>query len=102
MSALHTVNKSPFERNSLESCLRLAAKGSAVLLFEDGVIGAMKNTKHSDTVANAMSDISFYVLGPDIKARGLSDSNVIDGINVIDYDGFVDLTTEHNTVQSWL
>jgi tRNA 2-thiouridine synthesizing protein B len=102
MSALHTVNKSPFERNSLESCLRLAAKGSAVLLFEDGVIGAMKNTKHSDTVANAMSDISFYVLGPDIKARGLSDSNVIDGIKVIDYDGFVDLTTEHHAVQSWL
>ncbi len=102
MSALHTVNKSPFERNTLASCLRLAAKGSAVLLFEDGVIGAMKNTKHSDTVANAMSDISFYVLGPDIKARGLNDSNVIDGIKVIDYDGFVDLTTEHHTVQSWL
>ncbi len=102
MSALHTVNKSPFERNSLGSCLRLAAKGSAVLLFEDGVIGAMKNTKHSDAVANAMSDLSFYVLGPDIKARGLSDENVFHGIKVIDYDGFVDLTTEHNTVQSWL
>lgn len=102
MPALHTVNKSPFERNSLESCLRLAAKGSAVLLFEDGVIGAMKNTKHSDAVANSMSDISFYVLGPDIKARGLKDGNVIDGIKIIDYDGFVDLTTEHHTVQSWL
>lgn len=102
MSSLHIVNKSPFERNTLDSCLRLAAKGSAVLLFEDGVIGAMKNTKHSDAVANAMSDISFYVLGPDIKARGLKDGNVIDGIKVIDYDGFVDLTTEHKTVQSWL
>ena len=102
MSALHIVNKSPFERNSLNSCLRLAAKGSAVLLFEDGVIGAMKNTKHSGAVAKAMSEVSFYVLGPDIKARGLNDSNVIDGIKVIDYDGFVDLTAEHNTVQSWL
>ena len=40
MSSLHIVNKSPFERNALDSCLRLAAKGSAVLLFEDGVIGA--------------------------------------------------------------
>jgi len=102
MPALHTVNKSPFERNTLESCLRLAAKGSAVFLFEDGVIGAMKNTKHSDTVAKAMNDISFYVLGPDIKARGLNEGNVIDGINVIDYDGFVELTTEHKPVQSWL
>ncbi len=102
MSSLHIVNKSPFERNSLESCLRLASKGSSVLLFEDGVIGAMQNTKHSDTVASAMSDINFYVLGPDIKARGLNDGNVINGIKVIDYDGFVDLTTEHETVQSWL
>jgi len=102
MSSLHIVNKSPFERNTLASCLRLAAKGSAVLLFEDGVIGAMNNTKHSENVSNAMSDLKFYVLGPDIKARGLNDGNVIDGISVIDYDGFVDLTTEHETVQSWL
>ena len=102
MATLHTVNKSPFERNTLESCLRLAKKGSAVLLFEDGVIGAMKNTKFSDTVSQAMKDIAFYALGPDIKARGLSDSNVVDGIKIIDYDGFVDLTTEHDTVQSWL
>ena len=102
MATLHTVNKSPFERNTLESCLRLAKKGSSVLLFEDGVIGAMQNTKYSDAVSHAMNDLSFYVLGPDIKARGLNDNKVIDGIQVIDYDGFVDLTTEHNTVQSWL
>lgn len=102
MATLHTVNKSPFERNTLESCLRLAKKGSAVLLFEDGVIGAMQNTKFSDKIKQATNDFSFYVLGPDIKARGLSNSKVVDGIKVIDYDGFVDLTTEHTTVQSWL
>ena len=102
MSTLHIVNKSPFERNSLDSCIRLVTKGSSVLLFEDGVIGSMQNTKHSNAVTEAMADVSFYVLGPDIKARGLNDGNVIDGIKVIDYDGFVDLTTEHKTVQSWL
>ena len=102
MTMLHTVNKSPFERNTLESCLRLAKKGSAVLLFEDGVIGAMQNTKFSGKVSQAMSDLSFYVLGPDIKARGLSEKKVIDGIKVVDYNDFVDLTAEHNAVQSWL
>ncbi len=102
MAILHTVNKSPFERNALGSCLRLAKKGSSVLLFEDGVIGAMQNTKYSGKVAQAMEHLSFYVLGPDIKARGLGDDRVINGINIIDYDGFVDLTTEHNAVQSWL
>jgi len=32
---LHTVNKSPFERNTLQSCLRLAKPGSAILLIEE-------------------------------------------------------------------
>lgn len=102
MATLHTVNKSPFERNALESCLRLAKAGSSVLLFEDGVIGAMRDTRFSEKITRAMKDFSFYVLGPDIKARGLNDDRVIDGIQVVDYNGFVDLTTEHDTVQSWL
>ncbi len=102
MAMLHTVNKSPFEKNTLESCVRLAKPGSSILLIEDGVVAAMKNTKHSKIVADAMSDISFYVLGPDLKARGLSEDNVADGIKIVDYSGFVDLTTEHKSVQSWL
>ena len=28
MSILHTVNKSPFERNSLDSCLKFARPGA--------------------------------------------------------------------------
>ena len=102
MGMLHTVNKSPFERNTLESCISLAKSGSSVLLIEDGVIGAMKGTVHSQKIADAMETVSFYVLGPDLKARGLSESNVVDGIKVIDYNGFVDLTVDHDTVQSWL
>ncbi|MXY14396.1 MAG: sulfurtransferase complex subunit TusB [Proteobacteria bacterium] len=102
MATLHTVNKSPFERNALESCLRLAKAGSSVLLFEDGVIGAMRDTRFSEKITQAMGDFSFYVLGPDIKARGLNDDKIIDGIQVVDYNGFVDLTAEHDTVQSWL
>ncbi len=70
MGMLHTVNKSPFERNTLESCISLAKSGSSVLLIEDGVIGAMKGTAHSQKISDAMENISFYVLGPDLKARG--------------------------------
>ena len=102
MSMLHTVNKSPFERNTLDSCIRLAKAGSAVLLTEDGVVGAMKNTNYSKTISDAMSNLKIYVLGPDLKARGLSEDNIVDGITVVDYAGFVDLATEHDTVQSWL
>ena len=33
MTTLHIINKSPFERNSLDTCLRLAKKGAAILLI---------------------------------------------------------------------
>jgi tRNA 2-thiouridine synthesizing protein B len=49
-----------------------------------------------------MAEVKLYVLGPDLKARGLAAERIIDGIQVVDYGGFVDLTTEHDTVQSWL
>ena len=62
----------------------------------------MKNTNFSKAITDAMSDVKFYVLGPDLKARGLSEDNIVDGITVVDYSGFVDLATEHDTVQSWL
>ena len=102
MAILHTVNKSPFEKNALDACLRLAAKGSSVLLFEDGVYGAMKGTAKSADVESAKGDISFYVLGPDLKARGISEDKLIDGIKVVDYSGFVSLTVDNDKVQAWL
>lgn len=102
MSILHTVNKSPFDRNSLETCVRLAAKGGSVLMIEDGVYGAMKGTTKSDMVTTAMKDLTFYVLGPDLKARGVDEGKLIDGIKVVDYSGFVNLTVENDKAQAWL
>jgi tRNA 2-thiouridine synthesizing protein B len=102
MSQLHTVNKSPLDRNALESAVTHATKGSAVLLIEDGIYGAMKGTAKSALITDAIGDISFYVMGPDLKARGIDESKVIDGIKVVDYKGFVDLVAEHDATQSWL
>jgi tRNA 2-thiouridine synthesizing protein B len=99
---LHTVNKSPFERNSLDTCLRLAKKGTAILLIEDGVIAAVKGTQQSAKIEGAMGDHTVYVLGPDIKARGLSEDNLIDGVKVVDYAGFVDLAEKYGAHNAWL
>ena len=98
---LHTVNKSPFERNTLESCLKHAKKGAAILLIEDGVYGALKGTTMTKKVEEAMKKVSIYALYPDIEARGMQD-RALDGIKLIDYSGFVDLAAAHNTVQSRL
>ena len=102
MSQLHTVNKSPLDRNALESAVGHASKGNAILLIEDGIYGAMKGTAKSALITDAIGDISFYVMGPDLKARGIDESKVIDGIKIVDYKGFVDLVAEHDATQSWL
>ena len=99
---LHTVNKSPFERNALSSCLRLARNGSAVLLIEDGVYAAVAGTTVSGQVSERLAELSFYVLGPDAAARGLGGTALIEGVRVIDYEGFVDLVAEHDATQAWL
>ena len=101
-SILHLINKSPFERTALESCLRLAQAGSSILLIEDGVYAALKNATHADKIAGRMEDFSFYVLGPDVAARGLGDTPLIEGLTIVDYEGFVDLVAEHDATQSWL
>jgi tRNA 2-thiouridine synthesizing protein B len=98
---LHIVNKSATERNSLESALRMATKGSAVLLIEDAVYAATKGSEAAVKVQLAMADVQVYALGPDLDARGMT-ARVLDGVKVVDYGGFVDLVTEHNSCQSWL
>ncbi|WP_089724956.1 sulfurtransferase complex subunit TusB [Candidatus Thiosymbion oneisti] len=102
MSILHTVNKSPFERNSLESCLKFVNQGDPVLLFEDGVYAVLKGTSAEKQLEAALAKQSIYVLGPDLAARGFSADRVIAGIKVVDYAGFVDLAAENDKVQAWL
>jgi len=100
MALLHTVNKSPFESKTFDICLGYAKEGSTVLLIEDGVYAATTGTSVADKIKNA-SGVSFAVLGPDLQARGL-ESKLADGIKVVDYEGFVNLVAEHDSVQSWL
>jgi tRNA 2-thiouridine synthesizing protein B len=102
MSMLHTVNKSPFEKTTLDSCLRFAQQGASILLLEDGVYAAMRGTATEGKMVAAGNRHKIFVLAPDLKARGLALENVIEGIEMVDYGGFVDLAVCHDNVQSWL
>jgi len=102
MSVLHIVNKSPFDRNSLDSCLRLAKADSAILLIEDGIYAVRKNSAAADRLQQTLASHPVYALEADLQARGVNTDNMIDGISLVDYDGFVKLTTEYDKLQSWL
>jgi tRNA 2-thiouridine synthesizing protein B len=72
--------------------------GDQLLLIEDGVYGAIKSGK----AAGLLTGLKVSVLGPDLAARGISQDKLADGIDVIDYAGFVDLVEANDKVQSWL
>jgi tRNA 2-thiouridine synthesizing protein B len=78
-----------------------AKEGSAVLFYEDAVYAAMAGTGVEEQVKSAQG-VKLYVLGPDLKARGVSEDKLIDGVEVVDYAGFVDLAAEHDKVQAWV
>jgi tRNA 2-thiouridine synthesizing protein B len=101
MALLHTMNKSPFERNAFDACLAHAKAGSSVLLLEDGIYAAVKGTPAAQKLGAAMKSVQVYVLAPDAEARGMS-NRLLDGVRSVDYGGFVDLVTQHNAVESWL
>jgi len=97
---LHIVNKSPFERNTLDAVLRVAVSGS-LLLIEDGVYAATRGSAAEARLTAAMARLKVYALLPDLEARAVAD-RVIDGVTTVDYGGFVDLVAEHRNCQSWL
>lgn len=101
MADLYTVNKSPFEKGSLEAAIKFSGEGAAILMIEDGVYGASKGTSVEAMISGA-SDKKFYALKSDLMARGIAEDRVIDGIELVDYAGFVDLVTENDKVQAWL
>jgi tRNA 2-thiouridine synthesizing protein B len=98
MSMLHLVNKSPYERNSLDTCVGYVKDGDTLLLIEDGVYAAAKAGKASTKLAG----LDVAVLGADLAARGIGEDKLADGVKVVDYAGFVDLVEAKDKVQSWL
>jgi tRNA 2-thiouridine synthesizing protein B len=98
---LHIVNKSPFAAGALQSCLRIAKAGSTILMIEDGIYGALDGTAVSGQIREALGDITVCALSHDLEARGVN-GKVLDGITLVDYDGFVELVTANDGVQSWL
>jgi tRNA 2-thiouridine synthesizing protein B len=96
---LYTVNKSPLMFGNLESLLRIAPAGEPVLLYEDGVYAAVKGAASEDMVKQTLAQHPVYALQADLEARGLT--ALVEGIQVVDYDGFVELVEQHHVVP-WL
>ncbi|MBC3956787.1 sulfurtransferase complex subunit TusB [Pseudomonas triticifolii] len=98
MSTLHVISHSPFTDNRLDSCLRLLGDDDGILLCGDAAYALMPSSAVLDRLQQANLE-SLYVLDEDLLARNLE---LPAGIVSVDYEGFVELSTRFDKVNTWL
>lgn len=96
---LYTINKSPLMFGNLKSVLRVAPEGEPILLYEDGVYAAVAGATSEELVQQVLAQHPVYALQADLEARGLQ--TLVEGVEVTDYEGFVELVERHHVVP-WL
>jgi tRNA 2-thiouridine synthesizing protein B len=84
---------------NLKSVLRVAPRDEPILLYEDGVYAAVAGAASEELARQALAQHPVYALQADLEARGLR--TLVEGIQVIDYGGFVELVEQHHVVP-WL
>lgn len=98
MSTLHVLSHSPFTDTRLSSCLRLLGSADGLLLCGDAAYALQPNTAVYAELG-ACSGLNLYVLEEDLNARGLP---LPAWARAVDYPGFVELSIEHDKVNTWL
>jgi tRNA 2-thiouridine synthesizing protein B len=101
VAILHTVSRSAYQDAALASCLKVALPGCVVLLIEDGVYAARAGGEIAHVINGAAAPIQVYALHADLLARGITSSELIERVQVVDYDGFVRLACEADQVLAW-
>ncbi len=97
---LYIVNKSSASGNALSECLSRAAEGDVILLIENAVYAATLAEEKSPFKQLAKG-ICVAVLLPDLTARGLTEQQCIEGVESVDYVGFVELVESNKVIRSW-
>ncbi|WP_110647741.1 sulfurtransferase complex subunit TusB [Salinicola peritrichatus] len=93
---LHLLNRSPQSEGVYRDLREAFGDGDHLLLIEDGCYAALSSGR--DAVAAFAGRVS--VLKEDLVSRGL-EGRVDGAIEVVDMQGFVDLTEIHQRSVSW-
>ncbi|WP_434603748.1 sulfurtransferase complex subunit TusB [Pseudomonas sp. Z4-7] len=97
MSTLHVLSHSPFGDNRLARCLRILGSQDALLLCGDATYALQPGTEPFAALQAAARKV--FVLAEDAQGRAL---DIPDWAEAIDYPAFVELSIEHDKVNSWL
>jgi len=94
---LHLIYQSPLESVTLQ---RIAINDS-VLFMENALFRLLKSSRNASELETMSILHSLFVLDNEIEIRGIDPSELVTGIKVINYQGFVTLTLNHSLIQTW-
>jgi tRNA 2-thiouridine synthesizing protein B len=94
---LHLIFQSPIEAAIWERI----DSNDIVVFLENAVLKILQNSSVSNTLIKKISSTRFCVLSDDIAVRGIAPNELVEGIEIIDYAGLVELTVNNPTIQSW-
>ncbi len=97
MSTLHVLSHSPFGDDRLNSCLRIIGNADALLLSGDAAYALQPGTAPFNALQSRQ--VKLFILAEDAQARAIE---IPDWAEAIDYPAFVELSTHHDKVNSWL
>lgn len=95
---LHLIFQSPIETAILERI----DSGDDVLFLENAVFRILAKGNLGTVLTELLKHNRLYVLSDDINVRGISVTELVKGIEVIDYSEWVDLTVKNPIIQSWV
>jgi tRNA 2-thiouridine synthesizing protein B len=94
---LHLIFQSPIEAAILERI----DSGDVVVFLENAVLRVILNSDISNMLTQQLGHNRLCVLSDDIAVRGIVPSELVKGVEVIDYAGLVELTVNNPLIQSW-
>jgi tRNA 2-thiouridine synthesizing protein B len=94
---LHLIFQSPIDN----AVLGRMASGDVAVFLESAVLGVLQHSTMAETLADKLNSNRLYVLSEDMVIRGILESELVAGLETIDYPGLVKLTVENPLIQSW-
>ena len=98
---LHLVNYKFSDLDSARRCFERLEPGATVLFIESGVFSVRAGSKIASAIESQSADFCIAALEPDLIARGITETDMIHGVQVVNDRGFVDLAVRSRSVCSW-
>jgi tRNA 2-thiouridine synthesizing protein B len=94
---LHLISQSPIDLAIFERF----GVGDDVLFLDKAVFNLLHKGSLSKVLTSLLEQHQLYALADDLEVRGISSAELLKGLLVIDYIGFVDLTIKNPLIQTW-